>query len=110
MVTNRVTSGHFLFGLLIAALIGIGSSVAPVHAQGYPPPGYAAPAPTYPPPCSAVNPRGGAVGTAARGAATGAVFGAIGGNAGRGAAVGAAVGGIAGAARRGSQRSTGYCY
>jgi hypothetical protein len=110
MATNRATSADFLFGLLVAALISIGPSTAPAYAQGYPPPGYAAPALAYPPLCSAVNPRGGAVGTAARGAATGAVFGAIGGNAGRGAAVGAAVGGIAGAARRGSQRSTGYCY
>jgi OmpA family protein len=109
MVTNRATSANFLFSLLVAALIGIASNTAPAYGQGYPP-GYYAPAPAYPPPCSAVNPGGGAVGTAARGAATGAIFGAIGGNAGRGAAVGAAVGGIAGAARRGSQRSTGYCY
>ena len=49
MVTNRVTSADFLFGLLIAALISTGSSTAPVYAQGYPPPGYAAPAPAYPP-------------------------------------------------------------
>ena len=99
-------------GLLLGFLavpMSLGLSILPVNAQGYPPPGYA-PAPGYPPPCTAVNPGRGAVGSAARGAATGAVFGAIGGNAGRGAAIGATVGGVAGAARRGAQRQMGYCY
>ena len=109
MATSRASCADFLPSILAATLISIGSGIAPAYAQAYQH-GYYPPAPAYPPPCSAVNPRGGAVGTAARGAAAGAVFGAIGGNAGRGAAAGAAVGGIAGAARRGSQRSTGYCY
>jgi hypothetical protein len=109
MATNRANCADLLLSVLAATLISI-SSMAPACAQAYPPPGYYPPAPAYPPPCSAVNQGGGAVGTAARGAAAGAIFGAIGGNAGRGAAAGAAVGGIAGAARRGSQRSTGYCY
>jgi Glycine-zipper domain len=99
-----------LLGIL-AAPMSIGLGMPPAFAQAYPPPGYYAPAPGHaPPPCTAVNPGGGAVGRAARGAAAGAAFGAIGGNAGRGAAIGATVGGIAGAARRGAQRSTGYCY
>ncbi len=98
-----------LLGIL-AAPMGIGLSIAPVCAQGYPPPGYHAPVPGYPPPCTAVSPGRGAVGSAARGAAAGAAFGAIGGNAGRGAAVGATVGGLAGAVRRGAQRSAGHCY
>ena len=97
-----------LLGVL-AVMMCIGSGIAPASAQ-YPPPGYYAPAPGYPPPCTAVSPGRGAIGSAARGAAAGAAFGAIGGNAGRGAAVGATVGGIAGAARRGAQRSSGYCY
>src|SRR5215472_13980402 len=92
-----------LLGIL-AAPMSTGLGIALAHAQGYPPPGYA------PPPCSAVNPGRGAVGSAARGAAAGAAFGAIGGNAGRGAAIGATMGGVAGAARRGAQRSAGYCY
>ena len=36
MVTQRITSAYFLFGLLVAALIYIVSSSAPVYAQGYP--------------------------------------------------------------------------
>ena len=98
-----------LFGVLVVPM-GIGLGMPPAFAQ-YPPPGYGAPAPGYPPPpCTAVNPGRGAVGSAARGAAAGAAFGAIGGNAGRGAAIGATMGGVAGAARRGAQRSAGYCY
>jgi hypothetical protein len=64
--------------------------------------------PGYRPPCQAVTPsplRG-----AARGAAGGAIFGAIGGNAGKGAAIGAGIGGVANIVRRGSARSSGYCY
>jgi hypothetical protein len=95
---------------ILAVALGVGLSIAPAWGQ-YPPPGYGAPAPGYPPPpCTAVNPGRGAVGSAARGAAAGAAFGAIGGNAGRGAAIGATMGGVAGAARRGAQRSAGYCY
>ena len=45
-----------------------------------------------------------------RGAAGGALIGAISGNAGRDAAIGAGVGGVAGAARRGSARRSGACY
>ena len=106
----RAGRAGLLLGILVAPM-SIGLSVAPTYAQGYPPPGYRAPAPGYPPPpCSVVNPGRGAVGSAARGAAAGAAFGAIGGNAGRGAAIGATMGGIAGAARRGAQRSAGYCY
>jgi hypothetical protein len=108
MLTSRAGSTVLLLGLL-AAPMSIGLGIAPACAQGYPQPGYH-PAPAPPPPCSAVNPGRGAVGSAGRGAAAGAAFGAIGGNAGRGAAVGAAVGGIAGAARRNAQRSAGYCY
>jgi hypothetical protein len=94
----------------LAAPPSIGLSMAPACAQYAPPPGHYAPAPGYPPPCTAVSPGRGAVGSAARGAAAGAAFGAIGGNAGRGAAVGATMGGVAGAARRGAQRSAGQCY
>jgi hypothetical protein len=103
------TSRSVLLHSMLAAALGVGLGIAPAWGQ-YPPHGYYAPAPGYPPPCTAVSPGRGAIGSAARGAAAGAAFGAIGGNAGRGAAVGAAVGGIAGAARRGAQRSSGYCY
>ncbi|MGE0258774.1 MAG: glycine zipper family protein [Alphaproteobacteria bacterium] len=60
------------------------------------------------PPCSAVtrSPLAGA----ARGAAGGAIIGAISGNAGRGAAIGAGVRGVGAMVRRGSARSSGYCY
>jgi hypothetical protein len=75
---------------------------APPPSGQYPPPGYS------PPPCEAVTP--GPVRGAGRGAAGGAVLGAIGGNAGRGAAIGAAVGGVGGAIRRGSARAGGACY
>jgi hypothetical protein len=105
----RAGCAGWLLGFL-AAPMSIGLGLAPAFAQGSPPPGYYAPAPGHPPPCTAVNPGGGAVGRAARGAAAGAAFGAIGGNAGRGAAIGATVGGIAGVARRGAQRYAGYCY
>jgi hypothetical protein len=109
MPTARTSCAGLLLGIL-AAPMSIALTISPALAQGYPPPGYYAPAPGHPPPCTAVNPGRGAVGSAARGAATGAVFGAIGGNAGRGAAIGATVGGVAGAARRGAQRQMGYCY
>ena len=73
------------------------------YAQYYPPQGYYGR-----PPCQAVT-RGPLRG-AARGAAVGAVGGAIGGNAGKGAAIGAGVGAVGGAIRRGTARSSGYCY
>ncbi|MFL5285150.1 MAG: glycine zipper family protein [Rhodopila sp.] len=78
---------------------------AQVLAQ-YPPPSYA----PYPakPPCNAVSP--GPLRGAGRGAAGGALIGAISGNAGRGAAIGATVGGVAGAARHATARSYGACY
>ncbi len=75
------------------------------HAQYYaPPPGY-----NYGrPPCAAVTP--GPLRGAGRGAAGGALVGAISGNAGRGAAIGATVGAVGGAARRGAARNSGACY
>ena len=110
MLMARAGCAGLLLGIL-AAPMSTGLGIGPAYAQGYPPPSYHAPPPGYPPPpCSAVNPGRGAVGSAARGAAAGAAFGAIGGNAGRGAAVGATMGGIAGAARRGAQRRAGQCY
>ena len=79
------------------------ASAAPQDAQYNPPPSYYGQ-----PPCQAVT-RGPLRG-AARGAAVGAVGGAIGGNAGKGAAIGAGVGAVGGAIRRGTARSSGYCY
>ena len=79
------------------------AGAAPQYAQYYQQPSYSGP-----PPCQAVT-RGPLRG-AARGAAVGAVGGAIGGNAGKGAAIGAAVGAVGGAIRRGTARSSGYCY
>jgi hypothetical protein len=81
-----------------------------LYAQYYPPPppGYGYPPPSYRPPCYAVTP--GPFQGAARGAAGGALIGAIGGNAGRGAAIGAGVGAVGGAIRRGTARSAGACY
>jgi hypothetical protein len=61
-----------------------------------------------PPPCQAVTP--GPLQGAGRGAAGGALIGAISGNAGRGAAIGAGFGAVRSAARRGSARSAGACY
>ena len=75
------------------------------YAQYYPPRygyGYG------PPPCQAVTP--GPLQGAGRGAAGGALIGAISGNAGRGAAIGAGFGALRGAVRRGSARSAGVCY
>ena len=73
------------------------------YAQYYqPPPGYSRP------PCYAVTP--GPLQGAGRGAAGGALIGAISGNAGRGAAIGAGVGAIGGAVRRGGARNAGACY
>ena len=83
-------------------LAALPASAAPQYAQYYPPPSYGRP------PCQAVTP--GPLRGAARGAAGGALFGAIGGNAGRGAAIGAGVGAVGGAIRRGTARSSGYCY
>ena len=57
--------------------------------------------PTYSQP--APPPQGQVLGTAARGAAVGAVGGAIAGDAGKGAAIGAATGGLIGAMRRNNQ-------
>lgn len=109
---NRARRGHavpkmvrlVIYGCAAAwVLTAVPASAAYQYAQYYPPPpGYG------PPPCQAVTP--GPLRGAARGAAGGAIFGAIGGNAGRGAAIGAGVGAIGGAIRRGSARSSGYCY
>ena len=82
-------------------LTGVPASATPQYAQ-YPPSYYGQP------PCQAVT-RGPLRG-AARGAAVGAVGGGIGGNAGKGAAIGAGVGTVGGAIRRGTARSSGYCY
>ena len=60
------------------------------------------------PPCAAVTPS--PLGGAARGAAGGAVVGAIFGDAGRGAAIGAGVRGVGAMVRRGNARASGYCY
>lgn len=57
--------------------------------------------PSYSQPSSV--PQGQVLGTAARGAAVGAVGGAIAGDAGKGAAIGAATGGLIGAMRRNNQ-------
>lgn len=84
-------------------LAAIPASAAPQYAQYYPPPNYYGR-----PPCQVVT--SGPLRGAARGAAGGALFGAIGGNAGRGAAIGAGVGAVGGAIRRGTARSSGYCY
>ena len=84
----------------VLALWAMPASAAHQLAQYYP--GYGTP------PCQAVTP--GPLRGAARGAAGGAIFGAIGGNAGKGAAIGAGVGAVGGAIRRGTARSSGYCY
>jgi hypothetical protein len=84
-------------------LTGVPASATPQYAQYYPPPSYYGQ-----PPCQAVT-RGPLRG-AARGPAVGAVGGGIGGNAGKGAAIGAGVGAVGGAIRRGTARSSGYCY
>jgi OmpA family protein len=78
-----------------------------LYAQYYPP-GYGYPPPSSRPPCYAVTP--GPLQGAGRGAAGGALIGAISGNAGRGAAIGAGFGALRGAVRRGSARSAGACY
>src|SRR5882724_98080 len=84
-------------------LAAVPVSAANQYTQYYPPPpGYGRP------PCYAVTP--GPLNGAARGAAGGALIGAISGNAGRGAAIGAGVGGVSSAIRRGSARSSGACY
>jgi hypothetical protein len=72
-----------------------------LYAQYYPP-GYGYPPPSSRPPCYAVTP--GPLQGAGRGAAGGALIGAISGNAGRGAAIGAGFGALRGAVRRGSAR------
>jgi OmpA family protein len=94
-----------LTGVNIAA--GTPAVADTLYAQYYPP-GYGSPPPGYRPPCSAVT--SGPLRGAGRGAAGGALIGAISGNAGRGAAIGAGVGAIGGAVRRGSARSAGACY
>ena len=78
------------------------------YAQYYAPPRHGYPPPGYRPPCNAVTP--GPLQGAGRGAAGGALIGAISGNAGRGAAIGASVGAIGGAVRRGTARNAGACY
>ena len=78
-----------------------------LYAQYYPP-GYGHPSPGYRPPCNAVTP--GPLQGAGRGAAGGALIGAISGNAGRGAAIGAGFGALRSAVRQGSARSAGACY
>lgn len=96
---------RFMISCCTAAWIlgAIPACAAPQYTQYYPPPSY-----YVRPPCQAVTP--GPLRGAARGAAGGALFGAIGGNAGRGAAIGAGVGAVGGAIRRGTARSSGYCY
>ena len=89
--------------LTAATLILMHISIV-AHAQYY----YGSPPPGYRPPCHAVMP--GPLQGAGRGAAGGALIGAISGNAGRGAAIGAGFGALRGAVRRGSARSSGYCY
>lgn len=81
--------------------------VGAAYAQFSQPGNFASPPPGYRPPCDAVTPS--PLHGAARGAAGGALIGAISGNAGRGAAIGAGVGGIAAAARRSTARSYGAC-
>lgn len=84
------------------------SAIADTRYAQYYPPHYGYPPPSYRPPCYAVTP--GPLQGAGRGAAGGALIGAISGNAGRGAAIGAGVGAIGGAVRRGTARNAGACY
>ena len=94
--------------LAAATLIGIGAATEKsafadtLYAQ------YNQPPPGYRPPCNAVTP--GPLQGAGRGAAGGALIGAISGNAGRGAAIGAGFGALRSAVRQGSARSAGACY
>ena len=91
--------------LLSAATLTFINISEVAHAQYYAPPpnyGYSRP------PCQAVTP--GPLQGAGRGAAGGALIGAISGNAGRGAAIGAGFGALRSAVRRGSARSAGACY
>jgi hypothetical protein len=91
--------------LFFAATVGFTNISVGTYAQYYPPsPSYGNPRP----PCEAVTP--GPLQGAGRGAAGGALIGAISGNAGRGAAIGAGFGALRGAVRRGSARSAGVCY
>jgi hypothetical protein len=91
--------------LLSAATLTFINIPVIANAQYYaPPPGYG----YSRPPCQAVTP--GPLQGAGRGAAGGALIGAISGNAGRGAAIGAGFGAVRGAVRRGSARSAGACY
>src|SRR2546430_1602002 len=90
------------FGAAGAIFAVVPASAGLQYAQYYSPTGYGHS------PCQAVTP--GPFRGAARGAAGGAVIGAIGGNAGRAAAIGAGVGAVGGAIRRGTARSSGYCY
>jgi Glycine-zipper domain len=99
--------------LAAATLTGINiaaeksASAYTLYAQYYPP-SYSYPPPGYRPPCNAVTP--GPLQGAGRGAAGGALIGAISGNAGRGAAIGAGFGALRSAVRQGSARSAGACY
>jgi hypothetical protein len=79
-----------------------------LYAQNYYAPQAGYPPSSSRPPCYAVTP--GPLQGAGRGAAGGAMIGAISGNAGRGAAIGAGFGALRGAVRRGSARSAGACY
>src|SRR5882724_10185186 len=92
----------FLFSAATLAFINISTGT---YAQYYgPPPSYC----YFRPLCQAVT--SGPLQGAGRGAAGGALIGAISGNAGRGAAIGAGFGALRGAVRRGSARSAGVCY
>jgi hypothetical protein len=91
--------------LFSAAILTFINLSVGAYAQYYgPPPSYG----YSRPPCQAVTPD--PLQGAGRGAAGGALIGAISGNAGRGAAIGAGFGALRGAVRRGSARSAGVCY
>ena len=110
-VIRMLRLSALLLAAAAAAGIGIAAGTSAVadsrYAQYYPPPGYGYP-PSSRPPCQAVTP--GPFQGAARGAAGGALIGAISGNAGRGAAIGAGFGALRNAVGRGSARSAGACY
>src|SRR5436305_11999713 len=92
----------FLAAAMLTAIFAAGQPAfaGSLYAQYYQP-GYGSPSSR--PPCEAVTP--GPLRGAGRGAAGGALIGAISGNAGRGAAIGAGFGALRGAVRRGSARS-----
>ncbi|HEX3416502.1 MAG TPA: glycine zipper family protein [Stellaceae bacterium] len=103
-------SVFFLAAATLASIniAGGTSAVADTQYAQYYQPGYRYSPPGYRPPCNAVTP--GPLQGAGRGAAGGALIGAISGNAGRGAAIGAGFGALRSAVRQGSARSTGACY